>query len=222
MLNVIFLGPQGSGKGTQGELIAPRLGLARIVTGDLLRASVREGTTLGLLAREYMDKGALVPDDVVIGLVVARLQVVAVADPPLNGALFDGFPRTRPQAVGLDTALATIGQDIARVVNIDAPRDVLVARLAGRVTCRLCGAIYNTQTKPPLVHGICDICGGSELIQRADDTAGAIRERLRLYDEQTAPLLEYYRARDIVVEVDGNRAIDAVTTSILQALGAAR
>lgn len=219
-MNVIFLGPQGSGKGTQGERIAPRLGLARVVTGELLRAATREGTPLGLLARDYMVRGALVPDDVMIGLVLARLRAIAAAEPPLRGALFDGFPRTLAQASGLDEAVASIDQVIDRVVNIDAPREVLIARLAARITCQTCGAIYNALTKPPLQPGICDQCGGSELVQRADDTPAAIRERLRLYDEQTAPLLDYYREREIVVEVDGDRPIEAVTGDILRALPA--
>lgn len=219
-MNVIFLGPQGSGKGTQGERVAPRLRLARVVTGDLLRAATREGTPLGLLARDYMVRGALVPDDVMIGLVLARLRGIAAAEPPLRGALFDGFPRTLAQASGLDDAVASIGQAIDRVVNIDAPREVLIARLAGRITCQTCGAIYNALTNPPRHPGICDQCGGNELVQRADDTPTAIRERLRLYDEQTAPLLDYYRARDIVVEVDGDRPIEAVTGDILRALPA--
>lgn len=220
-MNVIFLGPQGSGKGTQGERVAPLLGLARVVTGDLLRAAAREGTELGLLARDYMERGALVPDDVMIGLVLARLRHIADAEPPLRGALFDGFPRTLPQARGLDGAVASINQTIDRVVNIDAPRDILIARLAARVTCQHCGAIYNTVTNPPRTAGVCDVCGASQLVHRADDTAAAIRERLRLYDEQTAPLLDYYRTRDIVVEVDGAQRIEAVTAEILRAIPAA-
>lgn len=217
-VNVILLGPQGVGKGTQGELIAPQQHLARIVTGDLLRAAMRAGTALGRLARDYYDRGALVPDDVMIGLVVAKLREVAQAEPPLRGALFDGFPRTRPQAEGLDQALSAIEQRIDRVINIDAPRAVLIERLTGRVTCRVCGTIYNLRTKPPRIPGICDVCGSRELEQRADDTPAAIAERLRLYDEQTEPLLHYYRARGIVREVDGDQPIERVTDDILRAL----
>ncbi|HEX5503508.1 MAG TPA: adenylate kinase [Thermomicrobiales bacterium] len=219
-MNVILLGPQGVGKGTQGELIAPRLRLARVATGDLLRAAIAAGSELGRLAQGYYDRGALVPDEVVIGLVVAKLQGLATAEPPLAGALFDGFPRTRPQAEGLDAALAGLGQRIDRVINIDAPREVLIARLTERVTCRVCGTIYNLKTKPPKVPCVCDVCGSKDaLVRRADDTPEAVGERLRLYDEQTAPLLEYYRARGVVREVDGDRPIERVTAAVLAALG---
>lgn len=218
-MNVILLGPQGVGKGTQGEIIAPRLRLARVATGDLLRAAIAEGSDLGRLAQTYYDRGALVPDDVVIGLAVAKLREVAAAEPPLAGALFDGFPRTRPQAEGLDAALAGLGQRIDRVVNIDAPRDVLIERLTGRVTCRVCGTIYNLKTKPPSVLNVCDVCGSkNSLVRRADDTPEAVGERLRLYDEQTAPLLEYYRARGVVREVNGDQPIERVTADVLAAL----
>lgn len=218
-MNAILLGPQGVGKGTQGEIVAPKLKLARIVTGDLLRAAVRQGTDLGRLATEYMNRGALVPDDVMIGLVVEKLQAVERAEPPLIGALFDGFPRTQRQAAGLDEALAAVNERIDRVVNIDAPRDVLLERLTNRITCGRCGAIYNLRTKPPQVSGVCDVCGSTELQQRPDDAVvDAIRERLRLYDEQTQPLLAYYQARGVVQEVDGNQPIERVTAALLQAL----
>jgi adenylate kinase len=218
-LNAILLGPQGVGKGTQGEIVAPRLRLARVASGDLLRAAIKAGTELGKQAQVYYDRGALVPDEIVIGMVVERLLEVASADPPLAGALFDGFPRNRAQAESLDAALTGIGQRIDRVVNLDAPRAILIARVTERVTCGNCGTIYNLRTKPPKVPGVCDVCGSTDLRQRADDTEAALTERLRLYDEQTQPLLDYYRARGIVREVNGDAPIDQVTRDLLEALG---
>ncbi len=217
-MNAILLGPQGVGKGTQSEIVAPQLGLARVGTGDLLRAAIRAGTELGRQAQEYYDRGALVPDDLVIGLVVEKLREIAAATPPLSGALFDGFPRTRPQAEALDRALGEIGQRIDRVVDLDAPRPVLVARLTARLICGNCQTIYNLRTKPPRQPGVCDVCGSTDLRQRADDTEEAVVERLRLYDEQTQPLLDYYRARGVVREVDGDQPIDRVTAALLKAL----
>jgi adenylate kinase len=218
-MNAILLGPQGVGKGTQGEIVAERLRLALVGTGVLLRAAIAAGTPLGREARTYMDRGALVPDDIVLGMVIEKLGQIADAEPPLAGALFDGFPRTPPQAEGLDGALAGIGQKIDRVVNLDAPRMVLIERVTGRITCAKCGTIYNLRTNPPKVAGVCDVCGSTDLRQRADDTEEALRERLRLYDEQTQPLLEYYRARGIVREVNGDAPIAQVTADLLAALG---
>ena len=220
-MNAILLGPQGVGKGTQGQIVAPQLKLARIATGDLIRAAMRAGTPLGALAKEYYDRGELVPDDVVIGLVVEKLQLVEQAEPPLIGALFDGFPRNRSQAEGLDVALAAVDERIDVVVNIDAPRPVLLERLSGRITCAVCHTVYNLRTNPPKVPGVCDVCGSTELHQRPDDTEEAILKRLRLYDEQTEPLLAYYRERGIVHEVDGDRPIDEVTADLLRILRAA-
>ena len=220
-MNAILLGPQGVGKGTQGQIVAPQLKLARIATGDLIRAAMRTGTPLGALAKEYYDRGELVPDDVVIGLVIEKLQQVEQAEPPLIGALFDGFPRTRPQAEGLDVALAEVDERIDAVVNIDAPRPVLLERLSGRITCAVCETVYNLRTRPPKVPGVCDVCGSTELIQRHDDTEEAILKRLSLYDEQTEPLLAYYRERGAVHEVDGDRPIDEVTVDLLRILSAA-
>lgn len=218
-MNAILLGPQGVGKGTQGEIVAQRLRLALVGTGVLLRAAIKAATPRGLEAKTYMDRGALVPDDVVLGMVAEKLAEIGAAEPPLRGALFDGFPRTRPQAEGLDTALAAIGQRIDRVVNLDAPRAVLIERVTGRVTCGRCGTIYNLRTNPPQIAGVCDVCGSTDLRQRADDTEEALRERLRLYDEQTQPLLEYYRARGVVREVNGDAPIERVTADLLAALG---
>ncbi len=217
-MNAILLGPQGVGKGTQGEIVAPRLRLVRIASGDLLRAAIKSETPLGLQAKVYYDQGALVPDDLVISLVVERLQDVAKNEPKIAGALFDGFPRNRAQAESLDDELAGIGQQIDRVINLDAPRAILIARVTERVVCAQCGTIYNLRTKPPKVAGICDVCGSDALRQRADDTEAALTERLRIYDEQTQPLLEYYRQRGIVREVNGDAPIDRVTKDLLVAL----
>jgi adenylate kinase len=216
-LNAILLGPQGVGKGTQGEIIAPRLRLTRVASGDLLRAAIKAETPLGQEAKTYYDRGALVPDELVIGLVIERLKEIA-DEPTIAGALFDGFPRNRAQAESLDAELAAIGQQIDRVVNLDAPRSILINRVTERVICANCGTIYNLRTKPPQVAGVCDVCGSTDLRQRADDTEAALSERLRLYDEQTQPLLEYYRERDIVREVNGDAPIDRVTHELLAAL----
>jgi adenylate kinase len=217
-LNAILLGPQGVGKGTQGEIVAPQLRLVRIATGDLLRAAIASGSALGQQAKTYYDRGALVPDAIVVGMVVEKLQAAGAAEPPYQGALFDGFPRNRTQAESLDAALAPIGQQIDRVVNIDAPREVLIARVTARVTCGNCGTIYNLQTNPPKVAGVCDVCGSTDLRRRADDTEEALRERLRLYDEQTQPLLDYYQQRGVVREVNGDQSIASVTNDVLAAL----
>ena len=216
-MNAILLGPQGVGKGTQGEIVAPRLRLTRVASGDLLRAAIKAETPLGKQAKVYYDRGALVPDDLVIGLVVERLKAIAQDAPAVAGALFDGFPRNRAQAESLDSELQGIGQRIDRVVNIDAPRSILIARVTERVICAKCGTIYNLRTKPPKVAGVCDVCGSTDLRQRADDTEAALTERLRLYDEQTQPLLDYYRERGIVREVNGDAPIDRVTSDLLSA-----
>jgi adenylate kinase len=218
-MNAILLGPQGVGKGSQGEIVAERLNMALVGTGALLRAAIAADTPLGRDARTYMDRGALVPDEIVLGMVVEKLGQIAAAEPPLHGALFDGFPRTLPQAEGLDAALVGIGQRIDRVVNLDAPRPILIERVTGRITCAKCGTIYNLRTNPPRVAGVCDVCGSTDLRQRADDTEDALRERLRLYEEQTQPLLDYYRGRGIVREVDGDAPIEQVTADLLAALG---
>ena len=218
-LNALLIGPQGVGKGTQGEIVAPRLRLARVVSGDLLRAAIKSGSELGQQAQSYMNRGALVPDDLVIGLVVERMQEIAQAEPPLAGSLFDGFPRNRAQAQRLDEALQGIGEQIDRVIDLDAPRAILIARVTERLICGNCGTIYNIRTKPPRLTGVCDVCGSTDLRQRSDDTAETLAERLRLYDEQTQPLLAYYRERGIVREINGDAPIDQVTNQILTALG---
>lgn len=216
------MGPQGAGKGTQAERVAPLLGLAHVSTGDLFRAAMKNETPLGVLAKGFLDRGELVPDDVTIGIVVDRIDQIAAEHAEgraVSGALFDGFPRTAAQAAGLDAALAERNDAIGAVVEITAPREVLVARLAGRRVCAGCGATYHATFAPPRVEGVCDACGGV-VKQRADDTAEAIERRLALYDEQTAPLLSYYRERGLLVTIDGDREPAVVSEDVVAAIRA--
>jgi adenylate kinase len=217
-MHVILMGAQGAGKGTQAARIAPRLGLIHLSTGDLFRAAIKAETPLGREAKGYIDRGELVPDTVTLGIVEQRLADIA-AMPDARGALFDGFPRTNPQAEGLDALLERRGEEIAAVVEIEVPTQVLIERLAGRRVCRFCGATFHVAFKPPRIKGVCDVCGG-ELYQRPDDQPEPIQRRLNLYAEETAPLLEYYRARGLLVSVDGNQSEDDVTEAILAAIQA--
>lgn len=218
-MHIILMGPQGAGKGTQADIIAPRLGLVKLSTGDLFRAAAASGSELGRLVKGYLDRGELVPDDVTLAIVEERLEEIA-ENPEVSGALFDGFPRTRAQAEGLDAILAKRDERIAAVIEIDVPRDKLIARLAGRRYCPNCGATYHVEYNPPRKAGVCDRCGGP-LVQRPDDTPEAIRRRLDLYDEQTAPLLDFYQQRGLLIRVDGDRPIEEVTHDILAAIGTA-
>jgi adenylate kinase len=217
---VILMGAQGSGKGTQAALIGPTLKLVKVATGDLFRAAISQGSELGLQVKSILEAGDLVPDELTNAIVQVRLAQIAAAKAEgedVEGALFDGFPRTAPQARALDDILAKQGEEITAVVEIDVPRDQLVARLAGRRTCESCGAVYHVESDPPNVDGICDKCGGS-LIQREDDTPEAIKRRLALYDELTAPLLSYYGERGVLERVNGNQDIQSVQQDILDAI----
>ena len=217
---VILMGPQGSGKGTQAGRVGPRFGLVQIATGELFRSAIAAATPLGRRIKEVYDRGELVPDDLTIGLVEEKLDDVERErglGEGVRGALFDGFPRTRAQAEALDAALVRRGAAVSAVVQIDVPLDVLVARLAGRRVCKRCGAVYHVEFNPPREPGVCDRCGG-EVVQREDDTPEAVTKRLDLYFQQTEPLLSYYRARGLVAEVDGNRAIEQVTDEIARAI----
>lgn len=214
-MNVILLGPPGAGKGTQAERIVSEYGLPHVSTGDMLRAAVANETELGLKAQEYMTKGALVPDEVVIGIVRDRL-----AEPDCDkGALLDGFPRTVAQADALDTELAKLGKSIDVVVNIVVPDEELLNRLTGRRICKSCQRPYHVMFKKPQQEGVCDGCGG-ELYQRADDTIETVKNRLDVYHGQTSPLIEYYRNKGVLVDIDGTRSVDAVFEDIKGALGA--
>ncbi len=197
-LNVILLGAPGAGKGTQAERMVARYGLPHISTGDMLRAAVAQGTEMGLAARKYMEAGALVPDEVVIGVVRDRL-----AEPDAQqGFLLDGFPRTIEQAERLDALLAEAGRQVTHVIAIDVPEDELVQRLAGRRMCRNCGKGYHIVFDPPKVEGVCDACGG-ELYQRTDDNEDTVRNRLAVYRAQTEPLVGYYEERGVLRSAHG-------------------
>jgi adenylate kinase len=220
--HVILMGAQGAGKGTQAERIAPRLNLVHFSTGEAFRTAISAGTELGVLAKDYLDRGDLVPDEVTLGIVAAKLQVIAdcAASTGLGGALFDGFPRTRSQAEGLTAQLLNRNESIAAVIEIDVPRQDLIERLSGRRSCRN-GHIYHVAFNPPAMPGVCDV-DGLPLEQRADDTPEAIERRLALYFELTAPLLNYYDSLGLLHKIDGLKSIDEVEHSILAVLGTPR
>jgi len=215
-LNIILMGAQGSGKGTQAAVIGPRLRLEKVATGDLFRASIAQESELGLQVREILERGDLVPDELTNAIVGARLQDIAArkGEGELRGALFDGYPRTPGQAEALDRILAEQDDQIDLVVEIQVPREILVTRLAGRRVCPECKTVYHIDADPPKTAGLCDN-DGAALVQRDDDMPDAIRRRLEIYDEQTAPLISHYEGRGIVKSIDGNQEIDEVTKAIL-------
>ena len=207
-MDLILLGPPGSGKGTQAQKIVERYHIPQISTGDILRAAVKEQTPLGKEAKAYMDQGKLVPDEVVVGIVRERLK----AQDCKNGFILDGFPRTVPQAEALGATLQAMNRRIDRVISIDVNNEELVKRLTGRRTCRGCGAMYHLIFDPPQKQGVCDRCGG-ELYQRADDKEETIKERLKVYEEQTAPLIAYYRDKGSLRTIDGVGAMEQILSS---------
>ncbi|MCF7837029.1 MAG: adenylate kinase [Candidatus Marinimicrobia bacterium] len=193
---IILLGAPGAGKGTVAGAVERETGYAHVSTGDLLRAALKAGTPVGLQAKAYMDAGELVPDDVILGIVRERLETAG----PDGRVLFDGFPRTTVQAEQLAAVLAEQGGQVSHVFLLDVPEAVLIDRLAGRRVCRACGAVYHVRNIPPRVAGICDRCGG-ELFQRPDDTEETVRNRLVVYEQQTASLIEFYDARGLLVRI---------------------
>ena len=186
--HVLIIGPQGSGKGTQAAAVAPQLGLVHVATGDLFRALMASDSELAREVRFYYDRGALVPDDLTVRVLVARLDELEREQPNHRGVLLDGFPRNRAQAEALDRVLRERGDDLVAVIQLVVPREALIERLSGRLVCQQCGATYHRIFNPPRQPGVCDRCGGP-LIQRSDDTPEAIARRLDIYEEQTAPLL---------------------------------
>lgn len=201
----MLLGPPGSGKGTQAGRIAAERGWLHLSTGDLFRAYLRGSTSLGRLAKSYIDRGELVPDSVTVDMVRDRLREIPVS----RRVIFDGFPRTVRQAEALDALLAELGRDLAGVVHIEVPRDELVRRIAGRATCANCQAVYNLVTNPPGRAGVCDRCGGP-VAQRTDETPEVVERRLRVYDAETKPLVDRYRKRGVLRAVDGTGTLEAV------------
>ena len=212
-VRVIFLGPPGAGKGTQARQLALAWDAVHVATGDMLRDAVRDGTRLGVEAKRYMDRGALVPDEVVNGLVDERLA----RDDAARGWVLDGFPRTVAQAEALDQLLDRRGVEVDRVIFFDVAGDELRRRLTGRRVCRRCGTPFHLASGPPAVPGRCDRCG-EELYQREDDAADAVTHRLEVYATQTAPLLDYYRRRNLLTAVAGRGRVEEVTQAISQAL----
>jgi adenylate kinase len=212
---LILFGAQASGKGTQARMLQERFGIPQVATGDLFRANLSQGTELGQLAKSYMDRGELVPDRVTVAMVEDRLSKPDATP----GAILDGFPRNLAQAEALDAMLAKWGAGVTAAVYIRLDRDRLMKRITGRRTCRNCQAVYNVESKPPKVEGVCDACGG-ELIQRPDDMdVAAVSRRLGIYFEQTTPVIEYYRGKSLLKEVDGDQSIEAVQAAIRKALG---
>jgi adenylate kinase len=204
-VRVILLGPPGAGKGTQAGNIASTYGIPHISTGDILRANVREGTALGLEAKRFMDAGDLVPDDVIIGMVGDRLEQPDAA----QGFLFDGFPRTVPQAEALDRLLQEREQPLDVVLRLAVDEDEVVSRLTGRRTCTGCGAVFHVTHQPPATEGVCDVCGG-ELVQREDDREDVVRNRLEVYRRSTEPLEEFYWNRGLLRDVEAVGTVDEV------------
>ena len=212
-VRVIFLGPPGAGKGTQADRLATEWGVPHVATGDMLREAAQNGTRLGLEAKRYMDSGALVPDEVVIGLAEERL-----GEPDaVRGWVLDGFPRTVPQAEALDSLLRRTGIELDRVVFFDVSRAELLRRLTGRRVCRECGAAFHLVFNPPAKADRCDRCGGP-LYQREDDAESAVAHRLEVYTKQTAPLLDYYQQRKILTAVPGEGKVEDVTSAVRQGL----
>lgn len=210
---VVLLGPPGAGKGTQAQAISQELKLAHISSGDIFRENLKKETELGKLAKGYMDRGELVPDDVTISMIEERLSRPDCAE----GALLDGFPRTPAQAEALSVMLAKQGKQIDVVPLITVPAEVLVERLSGRWTCPTCGYVYHSVFNPPKQAGVCD-ADGAALYQREDDKPETVKNRIRVYESQTAPLIEYYQKRNLLAEVDGTLPIEHVTQSLLEVI----
>ena len=214
-MKLILLGPPGAGKGTQAKMLTDEFGIPQISTGDILRAAVKEGTPMGIKAKGFMDSGALVPDEVVIGIVTERLQ----KEDCVPGFILDGFPRTVPQADALASNLAELDKNLDAVISLEVDVEALVDRLTGRRTCKDCGRGYHITFDPSQVEGVCDACGG-ELFQRDDDQEETIRKRLEVYNEQTSPLTSYYAEAGLLKSLDGMQQIETVQKQMLELLKA--
>lgn len=214
-MKIIMLGAPGAGKGTQAKRIADKYEIPHISTGDIFRANIKNGTELGKKAKEYMDQGLLVPDELTVNLVIDRVS----NDDCKNGYVLDGFPRTIPQAEALDNALTARGEKIDFAVNVEVPDENIINRMSGRRACLTCGATYHTEFIKPKVEGICDNCG-SKLVLRDDDKPETVKKRLDVYHDQTQPLIDYYSGKNVLAEVDGTKIMDDVFADIVKVLGA--
>ena len=214
-MEIIMLGAPGAGKGTQAKQIADKYSIPHISTGDIFRANIKNGTELGKKAKQYMDQGALVPDELTCDLVMDRIQ----QDDCKNGFVLDGFPRTIPQAEALDAALGKINEKMDYAIDVDVPDENIVNRMSGRRACLNCGATYHLISIPPKVEGICDRCG-SKIVLREDDKPETVQKRLKVYHEQTQPLIDYYKNQGILKSVDGTQPMDEVFKAIVTILGA--
>lgn len=213
-MRLVLMGAPGAGKGTQADVMAKKLFVPHISTGDIFRAAMKAGTEMGKLAEQYISQGQLVPDEVTLGIVKDRLEEADCKD----GFILDGFPRTIAQADGLQEYLASVGKPLDSVINIDVDLNSLVDRLTGRRVCKGCGASFHLMYNPPAKEGVCDDCGG-ELYQRKDDSEETIKNRLNVYVENSKPLIDYYAEKGLLQEVDGNQAINQVLTAIGAGLG---
>ena len=213
-MKIIMLGAPGAGKGTQAEMICEKFGLPHISTGDIFRANIKNGTELGKEAKKYMDQGLLVPDELTVKILLDRVA----KDDCKNGYVLDGFPRTIPQAEVLDKALTEMGDKVDFAINVDVPDENIINRMSGRRACVTCGATYHIQYAPTKVEGICDKCG-SELILRDDDKEETVKNRFKVYNDQTSPLIEYYTANGKLKAVDGAQDPEAVFGNICDLLG---
>lgn len=217
MTNIILLGPPGAGKGTQAQRLVEDRGMVQLSTGDMLRAAKASGTEMGRRVAEVMDRGDLVTDEIVIGLIEERLGQGAGA-----GFIFDGFPRTLAQADALGAMLKRLGQTLDAVIELRVDDAELVRRITGRYTCGNCGAVYHDETRPTKVPGVCDVCGSTDLRRRADDNEESLRQRLMEYYKKTAPLIGYYHAKGVLFPVDGLAEMDAVSRAIARVLEGAK
>lgn len=213
-MKIIMLGAPGAGKGTQAKLITEKYGVPHISTGDIFRANIKNGTELGKEAKEYMDKGLLVPDELTVRLLLDRVA----QDDCKNGYVLDGFPRTIPQAEVLDKELTKLGDSVDFAVDVDVPDENIIRRMSGRRACLNCGATYHIVNIPPKKEGICDVCG-SELVLRDDDQPETVKNRLKVYHEQTQPLIEYYTGKGVLRTVDGTLPMEEVFDAIVKILG---
>lgn len=214
-MKIVMLGAPGAGKGTQAKKIAAKYAVPHISTGDIFRANIKEGTELGLKAKQYMDQGLLVPDEVTIGMLLDRIHQADCN----GGFILDGFPRTIPQAESLTRALAETGEAIDFAIDVDVPDANIVNRMGGRRACLKCGATYHVEFAAPKTENICDVCG-AELVLRDDDKPETVQKRLAVYHEQTQPLIDYYKGKGVLHSVDGTQPMDAVFASITEILGA--